>query len=526
MPRVQMVVAGLSLVLWAGDAAAAPQPCNSLAQLRLPDTTITLAVSTSGTFTPPDGKPLEGLPAFCRVVGVIRPTSDSHIEFEVWMPAAGWNGKFQGIGNGGFAGAISYEQIAQAVTRGYAAASTDTGHKGGVTDASWALGHPEKVVDFGHRAIHEMTVKAKAVVAAFYGASPTRSYFASCSNGGRQALMEAQRYPDDYDGIVAGAPAAAWTRFMFSFIWNTQALIRPSAHIPPTKLPLLERAVVAACDRRDGVPDGVLVAPDACRFDPRTLICTGDESDDCLSEQQAAALAAIYDGPRTSDGMMLARGFPPGAETGQGGWAPWLTGTTSGQSLQAAFVQGALAHMVFQRPDYDLRTFDFQRDAAVVEARLGPVLNATDPDLSAFHNRGGKLILFHGWNDPALSAYETIDYYQAVRARMGNDVDAFARLYLIPGLQHCTGGPGATYSGGINVPFRDAEQDLSAGLERWVEAGIAPGALVATAAPDRANLAAPPPATPRRRICPYPQVASFRGTGTPDDPGAWTCEAR
>ena len=187
--------------------------------------------------------------------------------------------------------------------------------------------------------------------------------------------------------------------------------------------------------------------------------------------------------------------------------------------------ESALRHMVFQRADYDLRAFDFERDVAVVDAQLGPVLNATDPDLSAFHKRGGKLILFHGWNDPAFSVYETIDYYQAVRGRMGNAVDAFARLYLIPGLQHCTSGPGATYIGGLNVPFRDAEHDLSAALERWVEEGIAPGEMVATAAPDRAKLAAPAPATPRRRICPYPQVPVFGGKGSPDDPAAWACQA-
>jgi hypothetical protein len=525
MTRLRLATTLLSFLAGPSHAMAAPQPCAGLTNLRLADTVITMAVPTLGTFTSPDGKLLEDLPAFCRVVGVIRPTSDSHIEFEVWMPIAGWNGKFQGIGNGGFAGAIPHEPLAQAVRRGYAAASTDTGHKGGGTDAKWALGHPEKVIDFGHRAIHEMTVKAKAVVAAFYGEPPSRSYFASCSTGGRQALMEAQRYPDDYDGLVAGAPAAAWTRLLFDKVWNAQALLRPAAHITPATLAVLTQAVVAACDRRDGVPDGVLVSPDTCSFDPHTLLCKGVESDDCLSAQQAAALAAIYDGPRTSDGRRLARGFPPGAETGPGGWARWLTGPAPGQSLQATFAQGALAYMVFERPNYDLGDFAFERDVAIVDAKLGPLLNATDLDLSAFHKRGGKLILFHGWNDPALSVYETIDYYQAVRGRMGSAVDAFARLYLIPGLQHCTGGPGATYIGGLNVPFRDAEHDVSAAVERWVEEGVAPGDMIATAAPDRTNLAAAAPATPRRRICPYPQVPVFDGKGSPDDPAAWACQA-
>ena len=350
MHRLGMAITLLSFVLGPRHAIAAPQPCESLTNLRLPDTVITMAVTTSGTFTPPDGKPLEGLPAFCRVVGVIRPTSDSHIEFEVWMPVVDWNGKFQGIGNGGFAGEISHVSYrAGHATR--LRCRVDRYRPQGRCHRCKLGARPPREGDrlTGTGAIHEMTVKAKAVIAAFYGAPPRRSYFASCSNGGRQALMEAQRYPDDYDGIVAGAPAAAWTRFMLSFVWNTQALIRPSAHIPPAKLAVLEQAIVAACDRRDGVPDGVLVAPDACRFDPRTLICKDAESDDCLSAQQAAAVAAIYDGPRTADGRRLARGFPPGAETGPGGWAGWLTGPAPGKSVQAAIAQGALANIVFQR---------------------------------------------------------------------------------------------------------------------------------------------------------------------------------
>ncbi len=363
-------------------------------------------------------------------------------------------------------------------------------------------------------------------MAAFYGEAPRHSYFASCSNGGRQALMEAQRYPDDYDGIIAGAPAAAWTRFMLDFTWNAQTLADPAAHVPVAKLALIEKAVVAACDARDRVADGVLVAPDACGVDPRALLCKGADAADCLTAPQAEALARIYAGPRTRDGKVLARGFPPGAETGGGGWTNWLTGPAPGKSVQAAFADGALKYMVFDSADYDLRAFDFERDPALVEARIGRALNATDPDLSAFHKRGGKLILFHGWNDPALSAHETIDYVTAVRARMGDAVDAFARLYLIPGLQHCAGGPGATYAGGLGVPFGDAEHDLSAALERWVERGVAPGVVVATRTPDLSKLEAPAPAAPRRRICPHPQVASFGGTGSPDDPSAWACEQR
>jgi feruloyl esterase len=528
-----VVVALLAVSALPGATARAqatgskPVDCESLSSLGLPQTTITVASRVSGAFTPPGGKPLEGLPAFCRVAGVIRPTSDSQIEFEVWMPAAGWNRRFQGVGNGGFAGSIAYDGLARAIGRGYAAASTDTGHKGSGTDASWALGRPEKIVDFGHRAIHEMTVKAKAVVAAFYGEAPRRAYFASCSNGGRQALMEAQRYPDDYDGIVAAAPAAAWTSLITRFIWNAQAMADPKAHVPQVKLPAIERAVAQACDARDRVPDGVLVSPDACGFDPRTIVCEGTESAECLTAPQAEALAKVYSGPRARGREPFARGFPPGAETGEGGWGLWITGPEPGKSLQVTFATEFGANMVFGRADWDLRSFDFERDRELVERRMAQVLNATDPDLSAFRKRGGKLVLFHGWNDAAIPAYDAIDYVEGVRAAMGDAAaESFLRLYLVPGLQHCFGGPGATYSGGLGVPLADARHDFSAALERWVEEGVAPDTVIATKPPDPSQSAVPAPPAPRRLLCPHPQVAAFGGKGSPDDPGGWTCERR
>ena len=506
----------------AGGAPA--RTCESLAALRLPDTAIALAQTvSSGSFAPPAGKPLSGLPAFCRVAGVVRPSADSHVEFEVWMPVAGWNRKLQGVGDGGFAGSISYDGLARSIARGYAAASTDTGHKGDATDATWALGRPEKIVDFGHRAIHEMTVKAKAVIEAFYGEAPRRSYFASCSNGGRQGLMEAQRYPTDYDGIVAGAPAAAWTSFLADFVWNAQAMADPAAHIPPAKLPALERAVVAACDARDGVPDGVLALPARCGFDPRTIVCKGADSAECLTAPQAEALAKIYAGPCGRDGKRIAHGIPPGAETGEGGWGLWITGEAPGRSLQATFASQFGANMVFDRRDWDLRTFDFDRDVKIVEEKTAKVLNATDPDLDAFRRRGGKLIVLHGWNDAALSPEATVDYFDAVRARMGPEVvDSFARLYMVPGLHHCFGGPGAHYCGGLTVPLADAEHDLSAALERWVEEGVAPGTMIATKPVEALNPAAG--ASMVRPLCPYPRAAAFEGSGKPDEPSAYACQ--
>jgi len=525
------VLAALAAHASAGAAAVQPataaepaQACASLATLKLPDTTISLAQTVrSGSFTPPGGKPLGGLPTFCRFAGVIRPSADSQIEFEVWMPAADWNRRFHGAGNGGFAGSIAYDGLARAIAHGYATASTDAGHKGAATDATWALGHPEKIVDFGHRAIHEMTVKAKAVVEAFYGEAPRRSYFVSCSNGGRQGLMEAQRYPADYDGIVAGAPAAAWTSFLADFVWNTQAMSAAGAHIPPAKLATIEGAVIAACDARDGVPDGVLARPAKCAFDPKTIVCRGADSPECLTAPQAEALAKIYAGPRTRDAKRIARGFPPGGETGEGGWGLWITGDAPGRSLQATFASQFGANMVFDSPDWDLRTFDFDRDVKVAEDKTGKVLNATDPDLDAFRRRGGKLVVFHGWNDAALSAEESVDYFDAVRARMGADVaDSFARLYLVPGLHHCFGGPGASNCGGLTVPLADAEHDLSAALERWVEDGVAPGMVIATKPKEALNPAAGAPLV--RPLCPYPRAAAFKGSASPDDPSAYPCD--
>ena len=312
LPRVP-VFALLALLPHVPMQAAAPD-CEPLSKLALPGATITEARSVpAGAFTPPEGKPIPDLPSFCRVAGVIKPSSDSNIQFEVWMPASGWNGKFQGIGNGGFAGSISYAGLAGAVRHGYATASTDTGHHASGTDAGWALNHPEKIVDFGYRAIHETAAKAKAIIHAFYGEAPRRSYFSSCSNGGRQALMEAQRFPDDYDGIIAGAPANFWTHLLTQAAWDIQATMQdPAAYIPAAKIPAIEAAALAACDALDGVKDGVLDDPSKCHFDPSQLLCKGPESDACLTAPQVGALKKIYAGPRDSKGRQIMPGFSPG----------------------------------------------------------------------------------------------------------------------------------------------------------------------------------------------------------------------
>jgi feruloyl esterase len=507
------VFALLALLPSVQTQAAAPD-CEPLSKLALPGATITEARSVpAGALTPPEGKPIPDLPSFCRVAGVIKPSSDSNIQFEVWMPGSGWNGKFQGIGNGGFAGSISYGGLAGAVRRGYATASTDTGHRASGTDASWARNHPEKIVDFGYRAIHETAAKAKAIIHAFYGEAPRRSYFSSCSNGGRQALMEAQRYPDDYDGIIAGAPANFWTHLLIQFAWDIQATMQdPAAYIPAAKLPAIEAAVLGACDALDGVKDGVLDDPAKCHFDPSQLVCKGRESDACLTASQAGALKKIYAGPRDSKGRQIMPGFSPGAETGDGGWGLWITGPSPGKSLQFDFGTQFFANMVHGNPAWDFHTFNVDRDLKAADDKFAPILNATDPDLQRFQQRGGKLILYHGWSDAAIPPVNAINYYQSVVAKMGaGNTGPFLRLYMVPGMQHCGGGPGPNSFGQSGVAQGDPLHDVDAALERWVEQGVAPDYVIATGG------------NRTRPLCPYPEVARWKGSGSTDDAANFTC---
>jgi Tannase and feruloyl esterase len=509
-----------------GSVSAAT--CEGLADLKLPNTTITTAQSVAaGAFTPVTGlaTPYKELPAFCRVAGVIKPTSDSEIKFEVWMPIANWNGKFQGIGNGGFAGSISYAGpaggLAGSLARGYAAASTDTGHSGG--DASWALGHPEKIVDYGYRAIHEMTEKAKLIIKAFYGDGPKRSYFASCSNGGRQGLMEAQRYPNDYDGIIAGAPANAFSQTLTGFAWNMQMTLNdPASYISAKKLKAIEAAGLAACDARDGVTDGVLDDPTKCDFDPAALLCKGAETDECLTEKQVAALKKIYAGPRNAKGQQIIPGFVPGSETGPGGWTGWITGAAPTAAAQFFFSTQAFKNMVHNDPKWDYKTFDLERDGKAADEKLAAVLNATDPNLKAFSARGGKLILYHGWNDAALPPVNTINYFQSVVAKLGQrQSNSFMRLYMAPGVQHCAGGPGPDSFGQVVTSAQsDPQHDLTLALERWVEQGVAPEIVIAT---KRQNANPQSPALRTRPLCPYPKVARYKGSGSTDDAANFNC---
>ena len=522
-----------SVVLIMSALSLGDDSCEKLSGLKIHNATITSAQSVAaGSFVGPP-EPFSGrdisalyktLPAFCRVVAEAKPTSDSDIKLEVWLPASGWNGKLQGIGNGGFAGLIDTAQIAQAMKSGYAATATDTGHTGSPIDAAWAMGHPEKVIDFGHRGIHEMTRVAKAVTEAFYGKGPQRAYFAGCSDGGREALMEAQRYPEDYDGILAGAPANYWTRLLSLAAADTQVLTLDAASfIPQSKIPTIAAAVNATCDKLDEVQDGILNDPRQCHFDPATIQCKAEDSDKCLTAAQVVALNKLYAGLRDSHGKELFPGYVPGAEGGEGGWGEWITGPAPAKSLMAFFGINYFSNMVYEKRDWDYRTFQVDSGLKAAEEKTAAALDAVNPDLKAFKARGGKLILYHGWDDPAITALSTVNYYDSVTAKMGQAADAFIKLYLAPGVQHCGGGPGADSYGEVgNFMFDDPTHSLDAALERWVEKGTAPVTIIASkfSGEDRQH------ATMTRPLCPYPQAAKYKGSGDPNDAANFVCATK
>ncbi len=495
----------LTLALLIAVPAAFGADCESLAARSLPATTITKAEAVAaGAFALPNlnsgqQTPYRSLPAFCRVAATIRPTSDSEIKIEVWMPAEGWNGKFMGVGNGGWSGNIVYPALAAAVGRGYAAASTNTGHDGG--DASFVPGHPEKLVDFAYRAVHEMTVKAKALTEAYYGKAPARAYWNGCSSGGKQGLKEGQKFPRDYDGIVAGAPANYWTHLMAGDLWPAVVTLKdPAASLPPAQLAVLHKAALAACDKLDGVEDGLLENPSRCHFDPATVQCKGGAQDDCLTAAQVAAARKIYAGaqnPRT--GKQVFPGMPPGSE---------LVWTALAGPKPFGIPVSHFQYVVFNNANWDFLSLDFDKDVARADKLDKNLIGATDSNLKEFFAHGGKLIVYHGWNDQLITPLNSIDYYNSVAARMGgaSNVDGSFRLFMAPGMNHCSGGDG---------PSR---LDAVAALEQWVEQGKAPDRMVAS------HVSAGNQVDRTRPLCPYPQVAQYKGSGSTDDAANFGCK--
>jgi feruloyl esterase len=507
---MKIVTGGLCVLLFAltthGQAVTSASSCESMSSLALPNTSITLAqVVPAGTFRLPGTGPVtpqfSQLPTFCRVAATLTPSSDSDIKIEAWLPIANWNGKFEAVGNGGLAGTMSYGWLASALQEGYATASTDTGHAG--ANASFAIGHPEKVIDFAYRAVHEMAVKSKAIIAAFYGRAPRFSYFTGCSTGGRQGLMEAQRYPEDFDGIIAGAPANDQTHLSaWRFAVEAKILQGPASVVPPAKLALLNRAVLAACDAIDGVTDGLLADPRQCQFDPATLLCRGFDRDDCLTAQQIEAVKMGYAPARRATGELIFPGLVPGGETG---W-DMLTGT---KPEPGSIDVGMFRFVAHEDPAWDWHTFNLDRETSLIDKKAG-FIDAVNPDLSAFRARGGKLLIYHGWNDGgsdgAISPLNTVNYYASVLARMGSSQQDWLRLFMVPGMEHCGGGPGP------------AQVNWMAALERWRESGIAPDRLIASrVSNNHVNMTRP--------ICSYPAVAKYNGVGSTNDAANFACKA-
>lgn len=524
------------LALWAAtalsspSAGAAPVSCESLAGLELPDTTITFAAVVPAGTLPPINT------TACRVAGSIHPTSDSNIQFEVWMPVVGWNSKFLSAGEGGFAGYINYGGIADALRRGYAGGSTDTGHVGG--DADFAPGHPEKVTDFGWRGKHLQAARSKDIILAYYGQPISHSYFSSCSNGGRQALMEIQRFPADYDGVLVGAPANDLTHLAAGFVWDEQAQWNtPGGYLSTGKLAAMQAATLSTCDALDGVSDGVVEDPRRCDFDPASLACpAGDDGESCLTPPQVGAVQEIMAGPRnpgTGEPIFpgyftSAAGGPPGSETADS-WPAWITGpAVPGGSIQAFFGNGFFGRMIEEIPApgvWDFSAFNFDSDMEFADAKAEHTANATRADLRRFRQRnaGGKIIMWHGWEDPAISALSAVAYYQDV-VRENADAGEFFRLFMVPGMLHCGGGPGPNAFGQSlpqATPLSNAPaHDILSALERWVEHGIAPDRIVAVK-----YLNNQPPQIQRTRpLCPYPEIAVYKGSGSTDNAANFRCQ--
>jgi feruloyl esterase len=503
--------------------AASAAPCESLRTVPFEHTIVTAAaIVPAGTFAPrltsgvqPPSTVFASLPEFCRVEGISSPTTDSRIEFEIWLPTSRWNGRYMGVGNGGSGGALNYfaatgPSLAEALHRGFAASSTDTGHRGEDDDFSFARGHREQRIDYHYRAIHETALVAKAVVRAFYGAGPKYSYFSGCSDGGRQGLVEAQRYPSDYDGVLVCGPAVHRTHSVAAWIWVAQAVAAgPDSEIPPSKLLMIHDAVIASCDALDGLQDGLIAEPMKCRFDPASLLCTGADSERCLTQAQVATLKRFYAGPTNSNGDPIASEFLPGAETDPVGAISCRNCKGSALHRASIFLDGLFDAR------FNVNTFDFDRDLSALEQTEDATLtNATDPNLTPFKNRGAKLFIVHGWSDGADPALNSVKYYETLLATMGRKaVDQFFRLYMIPGVYHnASRGPGPTAFPG---PMLKA-------LEDWVEHSTVPVAVIGTSYKSDGD---PDSGVTRTRpLCPYPHVATYKGTGSANDATNFTCK--
>jgi hypothetical protein len=509
------IAASLASLALANQAFAAD--CSDLADMALDAGRVTsVTLVKAGQFTPPaapfgpppgvGGSIYADLPAFCRVEATLTPTPDSDIKVEVWLPAEGWNGKYVGIGNGIWAGQLSISQLATPLARGYAAATTDTGHSGNGLTAEWAVGHPEELVDFGHRAVHLMTVTAKQAIAAFYGREQELAFWDSCSTGGRQGLMAAYRYPDDYDAISAMAPANPMTDLMTQSMWASWVNKRSAgAQLDPAKLGLVHQAVLQQCDALDGLQDGVVGRPAACGFEPASLVCAAGATDDCLTAPQAEAMQAIYDGVSDSAGRQLLPGWPRGAEMQLTalvmGPAPFPVAMSYFQQL----VHGDDAN-------WDWTQMDYARETIAAREYGADILDVPADGLAPFFARGGRLLLSHGWNDGLIPATNTLKFHGELSTTLPAGQADQLRLFMAPGMEHCAGGEGPN------------SFDTLGTIDAWATSDMAPERIIATRlAPAIPNAPQLPPMS--RPLCPYPQIAVHDGAGDTAVAASFRCEA-
>ncbi len=506
---------------------ASATTCEDLAKIAISGASVTSASDVAaGHFSPPRSDKALDTPAFCRVVAMAKPSSDSVINFEVWIPTSErWNQDFLGVGNGGYNGAIHYEEMADALNRGFATASTDTGHSG--SDLAFASGHPEKIIDWGYRAIHIMSESAKLIISDYSGVFPRHSYFMGCSTGGHQALSEVQRFPADYDGVVAGDPGNDRVHLNVGFLWAFAAThdAKGNAILPSSKLPLLGKTAVATCDAADGIKDGVVSEPETCQFDPGVLLCNDKEDDQCLTAAQVAAVRKVYAGPHNPrTGEQIIAGYSPGSESPEGdvwahGWRTYITDRREPMRLDF------WKYWVFNDPKWDWRNFDYDHDVAYADGKLAAV-NASSPDLSAFRAHGGKIVMYSGWADPVGPPMDAVNYYKRVEKAAGGrqQTESFFRLFMVPGMAHCGGGPGPSFFGGFGPQPRpqiktDPEHDVLSALVQWVEKSVAPDQIVAAhMTNDKIDRTHP--------LCPYPKVARWKSIGSSDDARNFTCDAK
>lgn len=492
-------------------AQQSPLTCQNLGSLNLPNASITTAeVVAAGKFLPPSAnnsspeaqrrnRVYQNLPEFCRVAITMTPSSDSDIKMELWLPTSEWNGKYLAVGNGAFTGNVRHSAMIDPLNRNYATSSTDTGHLGNT--ASFGLGHPEKVIDFGWRAVHEMTLASKAVIAAYYANGPDYSYWSGCSAGGRQAMKEAQRFPEDFDGIIAGAPGLDWTGRAAAALRVASFLeINSSARLSEAKRELVYQAALNACDASDGLEDGLISAPQQCNFDPGVLQCQGQESASCLTSSQVATVRMLYSSPVNPKTGRAITGLLPGSELG---WTD-LGWTRSARDTGLEQYK----YLVYADTEWNIGRFDFETDIVRAEENDSDTLNALDPNLAPFFNRGGKLIQYHGWSDPQISPANATQYYQRVADALGGagNIDDSYRLFMAPGMGHCAGGPGPN------------SFDALSALEAWVERDSAPDSITAV---HRSN----GEIDRSRPLCPYPQVAVYTGSGSIDAAENFVCRA-